>query len=91
MQSCNLFDRWNAHQSDDRQLVLTPADIDEAVRIFRKYARLLRLLAGVDLDEAVETSAAFFHFSGQRTSKLGSVNRLDHIEHLDYIMYFVGL
>ena len=91
MQDRHLLDRWNAHQSDDRQLVLAPADIDETVRIFRKYARLLWLLAGVDLDEAVETSAVFFHFSGKRASELGSVNRLDHIEHLDYIPYFVGL
>ena len=45
----------------------------------------------VDLDEAIETLAAFFHFSGQRDSELWSVNRLNHIEHLDFIMYFVGL
>src|SRR5258707_895810 len=44
-----LFDRWDAHQSDDGQLMDIAAGGDETIHVARQDTRLLRLLACVDL------------------------------------------
>ena len=56
----------DAHQPDDRQAEPVAAVDDEGVGRGRQDAGLLRLLAGVDLDQAGQPAAAALHLARQR-------------------------
>ena len=91
MQRRLLVDRRDAHQPDDRQLVDVAAGGDEGVEIGRQDARLLRLLAGIDLDEAGGPLAGPFHLLGERAGQALAVDRLDDVEQGHGIARLVGL
>jgi hypothetical protein len=46
----------NAHQAGNRQTILFPARGNEGVGVIRSDTRLLRLLAGIELDEQFRTA-----------------------------------
>ena len=51
MRRRRIVDRRNAHQPGNFQAIFVAAGRDEGVRLIRRHARLLRLLAGVELHE----------------------------------------
>src|SRR5579862_4171276 len=51
MRRRRVIDRRNAHQARNRQSILVAATGNEGIRLCWYDARLLRLLAGVELDE----------------------------------------
>ena len=79
------------HQAHDRQAEIVAAGGDEGVGIGRPDACLLRLLAGVDLDEAGRATPLARHLAGERLGELRPVERLDHIEQRDHVLDLVGL
>ena len=91
MQRRLLVDRRDAHQPDHRQLVHVAAGGDEGVEIGRQDARLLRLLAGVDLDEAGRPLAGALHLLGEGRGQPLAVDRLDDVEQGHGVARLVGL
>ena len=77
-----LVDRRNAHQTGNRQFEFLLAHGDEACRVGRHHARLLRLLSGIDLDEQLQPLALFRHFGGDGMCDLRPVNGVNGIEQL---------
>jgi len=59
-----LVDRRNAHQAGNRQAVSVATARKEAVRLGRRNARLLRFLAGVELDEQFRSPFLGIDFLG---------------------------
>ena len=57
----------------------------------REHARLLRLGAGVDLDEQARGFAELLDFVGERGGDLLAVDRLDDVESLDRLARLVAL
>ena len=57
MRRRRILDRRNAHQAGNRQAVFVAAAGDEGIRLRRRDAGLLRLLAGVELDEQFAAAA----------------------------------
>jgi hypothetical protein len=55
------------------------------------YARLLRLGAGVDLDEEPRPAVLRRHLLRQRRGDLVAVDRLDDVEQLNRLLRLVGL
>ena len=68
-----------------------PAKREKRVRVLRQHARLLRLGAGVDLDEEPRRLAALLDFHGKGGGDLLAVDRLDDVEGLDRLARLVGL
>src|SRR5229473_8127748 len=66
--------RRDAHQPDDRQVQPVAALADESVGGSWQYPRLLRLLAGIDLDERGQAPPGLIHLAGQR---LGETRPVD--------------
>lgn len=85
-----LLGRRDTHQALDRQLK-RPACGDEAIGFERRDSGLLRLLAGVDLDEAAPRSTRTVELPRQMLGQLLPVQGLDHIEQRDRRLDLVGL
>ena len=74
-----LVFRRDRHQPDD----IEPERLafgDERIGPLRRHARLARLLAGVDLDEAGQSAPLPVHLPGERLREPRPVQGLDHIE-----------
>ncbi len=72
--------RRNAHQTDNRKIVVTPAFFDKRICVSWHDAGFLRLLASVDLNEQFRTTILPLHFARQRNGKLFSIKCLNDIE-----------
>ena len=72
MRRRRLVGRRNAHQPGDREPVGFAAGLEERIGLLRQHARLLRLGAGVDLDEQGRLPALPGDLLGQR---LGEARR----------------
>jgi len=64
MRRRRLVDRRNAHQARNRQAVFFAAACNEAIRIARRDAGLLRFFAGIELNEKRGALAAGSDFLG---------------------------
>ena len=64
---------------------------DEGIDLGRQDARLLRFLAGIDLDVAIRPAAAARHLLGQRGGQPLAVDRFDDIEQRHRLARLVGL
>ncbi len=73
------------------ELQLVPAEAEETGGLFRQHAGLLRLLAGVDLDEELQALALLRHFLGDGCGDLGPVDGVDGVEESDGLLGLVGL
>src|SRR5262245_39116810 len=80
MQTWFLVDRWKAHETDNVDTQFLTARTDEAVRLRRQYARLLRFLARVHLDEKFEQFLLLSHLLAYGPGKLRPIDRVDAIE-----------
>ncbi len=83
-------ERRDAHQPGDGE-AQAAAEGDEAVDACRQHAGLLRLLAGIDLDEERRLALLPLHFAGQRLGELRPVERLDDVEQRHRLLHLVGL
>lgn len=82
--------RRNAHHPLDRETILA-ALRDEAVGLFGRNAGLLRLGAGVDLNEGVERPSLFLAFISKRRGDLRPVDGFDDIKKRRGVGRLVGL
>ena len=65
--------------------------IDQRGGVARDHARLLRFLAGIDLQEQARTFARLLPFGRQRVRQLDAVQGLNHIEQRRRLLDLVGL
>ena len=72
--------RRNAHQPVDRQPISVAAPRQKRIGILRQHAGLLRLGAGVDLDEQQRPAALLGDFLRQRLAQARPVDRMDGVE-----------
>ena len=86
-----LVERRDAHQAGDVELQLVAAQAQQAGGLLRHDAGLLRLLAGVDLDEELQAPALLGHLLGDGCGDLGPVDGVDRIEQGDGLLGLVGL
>ena len=86
-----LVERRNAHQAGDVELQLLAAQAQEAAGLPGHDAGLLRLLAGVDLDEQLQALALLGHLLGDGLGDLGPVDGVDGVEQRDRLLGLVGL
>lgn len=91
MQSRVFVSRGDAHETDNREIVVTQAFLDKRICLSRHYAGFLRLLASVYLNKQFGTTVLTLHFLRQPNGKLFSIKRLDDIEEFNRIRSFIGL
>ena len=84
--------RWrDAHQSADIEPALARGNVEQRVKLVHRHTGLLRLVSGIDLNEAGHLPADLVHRLAQLTRELWPVQRLDHVEKRDRIFRLVGL
>src|SRR5690348_7254751 len=82
-----LLVHWrNAHQAGDGEAKPSAAIGDEGIGLGRWHASLLRLLAGIDLDEERRPARRALELARQRFRQAGPVERLDDIEEADCLL-----
>ena len=86
-----LVHRRNAHEALDRELQVVAAKRDEGLRFTRHDPGLLRLLAGIDLNEEFEAAALLRHFIGDGARDLLAVDAVNCIEEGNRFLCLVGL
>ncbi len=86
-----IVERRDAHEPPDPQAEPVPAFGDESVSLARRDPGLLRLLAGVDLNEEPRGAALTGDLGGERPGDFRTVHRLDDIEQGDRFFRLVGL
>ena len=83
--------RRHAHQPDDRQVEPVAAVEHKSIGGVGHDARFLRLLAGVDLDQARQPAAGTLHLARQGHREARPVDGFDHVEQGDRLPDLVGL
>ena len=91
MRRSRLMRRRDAHQTAHRQLQLIPAMDDEMRCIGGHNAGLLRLFAGVDLNQKRQYAPAPGELRLQGFRQPGAIERLDHVEQAHRLAHLVGL
>ena len=91
MRCRHILERRNAHQPVDRKPMHRLAALDEGVGLLRQDACLLRLGAGVDLDQQARPAPLSCHLLGERAGDLVAVDGVDGVEQGDGILRLVGL
>ena len=86
-----LVHRRDAHQARDRQAEVVAAKPDEGVGLAGFDARLLGLLAGIHLDEAIGPAVLLRHLGRKQPGKLLPVQAFDGVEKPDRFANLVGL
>ena len=86
-----LVQRRNTHQALQVEVIVRPDSRDEVVRIRRGHPGLLRLLAGVDLDQDARSLARTHPGVGYGAGQFGAVQGLDHVEQGKGVIGLVGL
>src|SRR5262249_28394552 len=81
----------DAHESFDRQTEFATAEFDEGIDRARRDAGLLRLLAGIDLDEAGGPALLLAHREDERAGELLAVEAFDEVEERDRFRGVAGL
>ncbi len=87
----DIVDRRNAHQPVDREPVHVAAARDERIHVAGKHARLLRLLARIDLHEQAEAPPLLLHLRRDRAGDLVAVDGVDGIEQRHRVRRLVRL
>ena len=85
------FDRRNAHQARHRQAVAVAAGGEKSVGLLRQHAGLLRLGAGIDLDEQQRTAPLPGDLLGERLGEACPVDRVDRVEQRHRLLRLVRL
>lgn len=91
MQRRFLVDGWNAHKADHRKAQFVAAETDEGIGFPGDYARLLRLLTGVHLDEEAGNGVAAIPDLGELAGQPWPVKTVDEIEQPEGVPHLVGL
>ena len=91
MRRRRLVGRRNAHQPADREPIVVAAARQERIGVLRQHAGLLRLGAGVDLDEQQRPAALLGDLLGQRLAQARPVDRMDGVEQRHRLLGLVRL
>ena len=86
-----FVERRDAHQAGDGEAVFVAAARDEGIGVLRQHARLLRLGAGVDLDEQEGAAALPLDLLRHRSADARPVDRMDGVEQADRLPRLVRL
>ena len=82
--------RGNAHQADDRQACIAGL-VEQGRQRARRAAALLRLVAQIDLDEAIGPAPDPVGRPRQRLQQRGAVERMHDVKQLHRLLGLVGL
>jgi hypothetical protein len=91
MRRRGIVDRRDAHQAGNDEAIFLAAACNEGVGLAGRDAGLLRLLAGVQLDEQFRAFVLRIDFLGQRLAQAGPVDRMDGVEQRHSVLCLVGL